>query len=150
MGKGELLQIISLVCLCVSAVFAVAGAVSGFWGSRYSDRSYWQTIKLLTSNVEAARRRQEPQWTPYVKVDARTSIPPNAVQARIQFRLWSDDNTIPLMVRVASTADGKIVNEVGGPSGVVEQAMIEPQTFYVSVSDPRVRYDVGVLGYSFE
>lgn len=149
-GRGETLQVLSFVLLCASALLALAGAVFGFWGSRLADRGYWETIKLLTTHVEDARRRQAPQWTPFVKVDATTLIPPNASFARIQFKLWSDDNTIPLMVRVASTADGKIVNEVAGPSGVVEQMMVERQTFYVSFSHPRIRYEVGVLGYKID
>jgi hypothetical protein len=85
-----------------------------------------------------------------VKVDATALVPPNASFARLQFRLWSNDNTAPLMRRVASTADGHVVSEVTGPSGVVEQMMIERQTFYVSFSDPRIRYEVSVLGYNID
>ncbi len=150
MGRGEMFQVVSLVLLCASALFALGGTVFGFWGSRLSDRGYWDTIKLLTTRVEDVRKRRAPHWTPYVRVDATTLVPPNASFAKLQFKLWSDDNTIPLMIRVASTADGKVVNEVAGPSGVVEQVMIEKQAFYVSFSDPKIRYEVGVLGYKID
>ena len=150
MGRGETLQLVSFVLLCTSVLLALASAIFGFWGGRLADRGYWDTIKLLTTHVAAARKRQEPRWTPLVKVDATTLVPPNASFAKLQFKLWSDDNTIPLMIRVASTADGKIMNEVAGPSGVVEQMMIEKQTFYVSFSHPSIRYEVAVLGYKID
>ena len=150
MGRGETLQLISFVLLCTSAVLALGGAIFGFWGSRISDRGYWETVRLLTTDVQAARRRQEPKWTPFVRVDATALIPPNASFARIQFKLWSDDNTVPLMIRVASEPDGKLMNEVAGPSGVVEQMITEKQAFYVSFSHPKIRYEVAVLGYKFD
>ena len=150
MGRGETLQLVSFILLCASALFGLAGTILGFWGGHLADHGYWDTIKHLTTHVTAARKRQEPRWTPLVKVDATTLVPPNALSATLQFKLWSDDNTIPLMVRVASTADGKVVNEVAGPSAVVEQLIIERQTFYVSFSDPRIRYEVGVLGYKID
>jgi hypothetical protein len=150
MGRGDLFQLLSFGLACISGLLALASAIFGFWGNRLSDRGYWDTIKLLTGHVEAARRRQEPQWTPFVKVDATALVPPNASSAKLQFKLWSDDNTIPLIIRVASMSDGKVMNEVAGPSGVIDQAMIEKQTFYVSFSHPRLRYEVGVLGYKVE
>ena len=150
MGRGEPLQLISFVLLCTSAILALGGAVFGFWGSRISDRGYWETVRLLTKDVRAARERQEPKWTPFIRVDATSSIPPNASFARIQFKLWSNDNTVPLMIRVASEPDGRFMNEVAGPSGVVDLMMTEKQAFYVSFSHPKIRYDVGVLGYRFD
>jgi hypothetical protein len=77
-------------------------------------------------------------------------VPPNASFARIQLHLWSDDNTIPLMARVSSTADGTMISEVAGPAAVVEQMMVEPQTFYVSFSHPKVQYRVAVSGYRWD
>ncbi len=38
--------------------------------------------------------------------DASTQLPPAATFARIQLRLWSEDSTIPLMARAASTLWG--------------------------------------------
>lgn len=170
MGRGENLQIVSFVLLCGGAlfvlagtifssfvllcgggIFVLAGTIFGFWGSRISGKGYWETVRNLTTNVEAARKRQEPAWTPFIRVDASTSIPPIALSARIQFRLWSDDITIPLMIRIASSQDGKFMKEVAGPSGVVEHRLITgEQTFYVSVSHPKIRYDVYVLGYELD
>ncbi|MGA2223467.1 MAG: hypothetical protein ABSH41_03375 [Syntrophobacteraceae bacterium] len=96
-------------------------------------------IDDLETRIKAARQRQEPIWTPFIRVDASTSIPPNARSAKIQFKLWSDDNTIPLMIRIASDSDGKFMSEVTGPSGVVTQMIAETQAFYVSFSHPTVR-----------
>lgn len=95
------------------------------------------------------QRRQQPTWTQFIKVNASKSIPPNASFARIQYKLWSDDPNAPLLIRIASEQDGKFMQELSGPSGIVEQMITERQTFYVSFSHPRMRYEVGVLGYQF-
>lgn len=150
MGRGETLQIISFVLLCIGTALGLVSGILGFWGNRISDRGYWETVRDLTTRVEAAGKRQRPEWTPFVRVDATAMIPPNASFARIQFKLWSDDNTLPLMIRVASQQDGGMTSEVAGPSGVVEQMIVEPQAFYVSVSHPKIRYQVGVSGYRWD
>lgn len=54
---------------------------------------------------------------------------------------------MPLLIRIASQQDGAVSQELSGPSGVVEQMITEKQTFYVSFSHPKVRYEIGVLGY---
>jgi hypothetical protein len=64
MGRGETLQLASFVLLCASALLALLGAIFGFWGSRVSDRSYWDTIKTLTTHVEAAGRGRHPGGHP--------------------------------------------------------------------------------------
>ncbi len=150
MGRGETFQILSFGLLVLGGLFVLAGTIFGFWGSRISDKSYLETLGILKSHVEAARKRQEPAWTPFKRVDATTSIPPIALSAKIQFKLWSDDNTIPLMIRIASEHDGKFMNEVAGPSGVVTQLITEKQTFYVSVSHPNIKWEVIVLGYKLD
>jgi hypothetical protein len=86
------------------------------------------SAQLITTRVEAVRKRQEPMWTTFIKTDASQSIPPIAHFAKIQFKLWSDDNTIPLMIRIASKPDGGMMSEVAGPSGVVELMLVEKQT----------------------
>ena len=53
------------------------------------------------------------------------------------------------MIRIASEQKGTMVQELSGPSGVAEQRIIEPQTFYVSLSHPRIQYEIGVLGFTF-
>ena len=94
--------------------------------------------------------RQRTTWTQFIRVNATESIPPNASFARIQYKLSSDDANVPLMIGVASEQDGKFAQELSGPSGVVEQMITEKQAFYVSFSHPRVRYEIGVLGYKFD
>ena len=127
----------------------MAGRILGFWGSRISGRGNLETIGLLKTNVEAARKRQEPVWTPLERVEAVEGICPLAAFAIIQFRLWSDDNTIPLMIRIASGPNGEIMNEVAGPSGVVKQMLTEHQTFYISLSHPKIKYQISVSGYEY-
>jgi hypothetical protein len=174
MGRGETFQIISFCLIFIGGLCALAarvlgfwnswllvigvigvigglcglaGSIFGLWGSRISGRGNLETIGLLKTNVEAARKRQEPVWTPFKRVKAVAGISPLAEFAIIQFRLWSDDNTIPLMIRIASNQDGEIMNEVAGPSGVVKQVITENQTFYISLSHPKIEYKVSVLGY---
>jgi hypothetical protein len=77
-------------------------------------------------------------------------MPPMAGLARIQYKLWSNDHKVPLMIRIASEQDGTMVQELSGPSGVVEQRITEPQTFYVSLSHARIQYEIGVLGFTFK
>jgi hypothetical protein len=143
MDIGQKLQI-------ASGVLAILSVIAGFAGSQLTERGYVETFRTLASDVISAKTRQGPQWTPYVAVDASAQVPPIATFARIQVQLWSDDNTIPLMARIASTALGEVVSEVSGPSAVVEQMLVEPQRFYVSISHPKVHYSVGVLGYRWD
>ena len=148
MGRGGGFQLLSFGLLCASAVLALGGAIFGFWGSRISDRGYWETVRLLTTDVQAARRRQEPKWTPFVQVKSN-GFPalPEPMTALLQFQLHSDDNTVPLIVRVAADKDGHYSNTVAGPAGVVEQLITEPQTYYVSVSHPSIKWSAHVLGW---
>lgn len=96
-----------------------------------------------------AQPGKQPSWTQFVRVNASESIPPNAAFAKIQYKLWSDDPNVPLLIRIASEQDGKLMQELSGPSGVAEQMITEQQTFYVSFSHPGLRYEIGVLGYQF-
>jgi len=96
------------------------------------------------------RPHHKVQWTPFAKVDASTLIPPNAPFASIQYRLWSDEEGVPLLIRIAAQQDGALTQELSGPSGVAEQMITENQTFYVSFSHPRVQFEIGVLGYKWE
>ncbi len=93
--------------------------------------------------------RLRPAWTPFLKADASQSMPPMAGIAKIQYKLWSDDQSVPLMIRIASEQKGTMMQELSGPSGVAEQRITEPQTFYVSLSHPRIQYEIGVLGFTF-
>jgi hypothetical protein len=87
------------------------------------------------------------QWTELLRVDARSSIPPNARSASIQFRLWSNVQGVPLMLRIASNAEGTLSQELSGPSGVANLMITEAQAFYVSFSNPMVQYEISVIGY---
>lgn len=91
--------------------------------------------------------RQRPQWTSLARVDASQSIPPTAIGAKVQYRLWTEDATIPLMIRIAANAEGHFGGEHSGPSGVVEQMITEPQAFYISFSHPHVQFEVQAIGW---
>jgi hypothetical protein len=136
--------------LSVIGIFCVlAGTTFGFWGTHISDKGYLETIRLLKTHVETARKRQEPVWTPFKRIEAIEGISPMAIYAIIQFRLWSDDNTIPLMIRIASVQNGKLMSEVAGPSGIVNQMLTEPCTFYISLSHPTIKYQISISGYKY-
>lgn len=92
-------------------------------------------------------RRVQPIWTPWLRVVSQGMPPVLTAKAQIQFRLWSDDPAVPLMLRVASTPEGGYMQEVSGPSGVVEVLILEPQTYYFCVSHPNVRHEVSVTGF---
>jgi len=66
---------------------------------------------------------------PFRRIESKNipTIPP-PFRARLQIYLDSDNKAVPLMVRVASTADGHYASSVGGPAAVVEQMIVEPQT----------------------
>lgn len=148
MGLGEKLQVGSFVIGLVGSILVLVSAVLGFWGTRISDKGYLETIGIIKSEIKEARVRKEPQWTPFVKV--RSQGFPNLgkpMTVKLQFHLHSDDNTIPLMVRVASDKEGHHPNTVAGPAGVVEQLIIEPETYYVSVSHPSISWKAEVLGW---
>jgi hypothetical protein len=77
------------------------------------------------------------------------SIPTIPPPFRVQLQVYLDcpDVTVPLMIRVGSTADGGYSNTISGPAGVVEQLIIEPQTYYISVSHPSISHRVEILGW---
>jgi hypothetical protein len=100
-----------------------------------------QSEPAIKSNV-----RKTPEWTPYRKLDFSDSVPPDALSTEIQYRLHSEDASIPLMIRFASNETGHHMAELSGPSGIFEQR-INPQSIFVSVSHPTVTYDVATRGY---
>ena len=100
--------------------------------------------------ISVQRRRVAPIWTAYVELDLQASIPPIVNNARIQFRLWSEDPDIPLMIRVAHDANGRFQQESSGPSGIIETMVGDSRRVYVSFSHPELRYEIGVSGFKYE
>jgi len=94
-------------------------------------------------------KRQRPIWTEFTKVDAQAGFPTIAVTAKIQFKLWSEYDNVPLIIRIASDAEGKFSQEASGPSGVIDLLITETQTFYVSLSNPNLQFEIGVTGWSY-
>jgi len=87
------------------------------------------------------------QWTPYFHVDTSPFAPQTAIRIKIQYRLWSDEAAIPLMIRVASKPDGSgLIQELSGPSGVIDQ-MLDSPNLYFSFSHPLVNYQLQAMGY---
>jgi hypothetical protein len=93
-----------------------------------------------------APKRTPPNWTPYRKLDMSAFVPPNAVSSEIQYRLWSNDMSIPLMIRFATDDAGSCMRELSGLSGTFEER-INPQIIYISLAHPSIEYDVSVRGY---
>ena len=70
------------------------------------------------------------------------------MRVQSQVHLNGDDNTIPLIIGlVAADKEGQYSNTAAGPDAVVEQPIIEPQTYYVSVSHPSLRWTAEVLAW---
>lgn len=148
MALGEKLQFGSVILAVTAALLGALSAVLGYFGSQYSDKSYLEAFRALKSEIAAARTRKLPEWTPFVQVQSN-GFPAldKPMTVRLQFDLSSNDNTLPLMVRVAADKEGHYSNTITGPAGVVEQLIIEPQTYYVSVSHPSIKWKAEVLGY---
>jgi hypothetical protein len=142
------IAILVLAGVIIAGLSTLTDSVDKIWS--FLEKRIFHSANLPSerSQAQTITKRQPPLWTAFTKVDASKSIPPNASIAKIQFRLWSEDNSIPLIIRVASEKDGKIMNEVAGPSGVVEQLITEKQTFYISFSHPGIRYEIGILGFT--
>jgi hypothetical protein len=161
MGLREKLRYSRFVLVIIGAALVAALVVSII-----TDRGYWGTIKSLKSDVKSTTVIRKPIlspfkpgiksatvirkgiWTPFKKVQAN-SIPPldTIWGVRLHFNLQSDDTRIPLMIRTAAGANGKLATKVVGSSGVINQPISEKQTFYVSVSHPSIKYRIKVLGY---
>lgn len=149
-------------------VLAIIGTalVVAFVAIILTDKGYRQAIKSIKSDVKSATVIKKPTlspfkpdiksatvirkgiWTPFKKVQAN-SIPPldKIWGIRLHFNLESDDTKIPLMIRTAASANGKLSTKVVGSSGIINQPINEKQTFYVSVSHPSIKYRIKVLGY---
>ena len=93
-------------------------------------------------------RRIRPEWTPWMKILSNGMPPEVTKRAHIQFRLWCDDPAAPLMIRFAATAGGGYLQELSGPSGIANQLILESQTYYISVSHPKVQFETSVTGFA--
>ncbi|MEM5405856.1 MULTISPECIES: DUF4062 domain-containing protein [Paraburkholderia] len=101
----------------------------------------------LESVAQSNLSQHRVEWTQLIKVDASSGIPPSARIASIQYRLWSDIQGIPLLIRISSNAEGTMSQELSGPSGVAKVMVVDQQTFYVSFSHPMVQHEISVIGY---
>jgi hypothetical protein len=143
MGFGEKLQYSRFVLAIIGTGLAVALVVSIL-----TDKGYWKTVESPKSDVKSATVIQKRIWTPFKKVQANSIPPLDTIYAiQLHFKLESDDTTIPLMIRTAARANGKLASKVVGSSGIINQLITEKQTFYVSVSHPSIKYRIKVLGY---
>ena len=102
--------------------------------------------RVLPSNAQ----HHQVMWTSYFHVDTSPFAPPTATSVSIQYRLWSDEVGVPLLIRIASNADGSgIAQELSGPSGVINQMLMTPN-LYFSLSHPSIKYELRALGWKDE
>lgn len=88
------------------------------------------------------------QWTAYQKIDISGFIPPTANHANIQYRIWSEEDSIPLLIRIASEDGGGVMQEHSGPSGVVNLMLTNHHFIYISVSHPAAYFQLSMLGWT--
>lgn len=99
---------------------------------------------------ESVGQRIRPQWTPQVALDVRKVAPLNAKSVTFQYKLWSDDSRIELMIRFITGPDGMIQKEYSGAAGMVEMPLFDDSaTVSISVSHPAVKYSISGVGYEF-
>lgn len=102
----------------------------------------------LKAKIERATSRKQVEWTPFVLVNAADQIPPVApLVVRIEVHLHSDDIRVPLMARVAADFSGEFSETVSGQAGVAQVIISVPQTYYVSVSHPSIRWRSRAVGW---
>ena len=102
--------------------------------------------RVLPSNAQ----HHQVMWTSYFHEDTSPFAPPTATSVSIQYRLWSDEVGVPLLIRIASNADGSgIAQELSGPSGVINQMLMTPN-LYFSLSHPSIKYELRALGWKDE
>jgi hypothetical protein len=148
MGFGEKLQYSSFVWGIIGTALVVLSIVVALVASTLTDKGYWETIKSPKSDVKSATVIKKRIWTPFKKVQANSIPPLDTIRAiKLQFNLECDDTTIPLMIRTAAGANGKLASTVAASSGVINQLITEKQTFYFSVSHPSIKARIKVLGY---
>ncbi len=136
MDFGQTLQILA-------AIFTIAGVLLGVAGSIVSDKGYRETFQQVVAQIKDSRKRGRPSWTPYVKVQTK-NLPPFEGQYYVELdcKMWSEDNNVPLMLRIAPEANYGFSNTITGPSVICKQLLSEKQIFYVSASSPDLEYEI--------
>lgn len=104
------------------------------------------STRLNARPGEAVGNRIPPQWTKPIGVSLDDFIPSAAPSATLQYKLWSDDSRIELMIRV-SQAGGVAPREYSGAAGVIEWQFSGDRNIYISFSHPRIMFEIGALGY---
>lgn len=95
---------------------------------------------------EAVGNRLPPQWTKPIGVSLSDLIPTSAPSAILQYKLWSDDARIELMIRVTQ-AGGIAPREYSGAAGVIEWHFSQDRNIYISFSHPRIMFEIAALGW---
>jgi len=86
-------------------------------------------------------------WTQYQPIQIQGFVPPTASHIKLQYRLSSDDRSIPLLIRLASENGYGVVQEFSGPSGVCDLMLTNYNAIYVSLSHTCVHLELTVLGW---
>ncbi len=108
----------------------------------------------LSAIFETQNSKQDPyslkkiSWTTYQKIDISGFVPPSASHINIQYRMWSEKNSIPLLIRFSSEDGGGVMQEHSGPSGVIDLMLTNQNFIYISTSHPEANFQLSVLGWT--
>ncbi len=113
-----------------------------------------QTAERLSTIFEMQNSRpthynlSKTNWTAYQKVDISGFIPPTASHIQIQYRMWSENDSVPLLIRLATEEGGGVMQEHSGPSGVIELMLTNMHFIYISVSHSDANFQLSILGWT--
>lgn len=94
------------------------------------------------------RQHHAAQWTPRQKIDVSSYFPPTASFIKLQYRLWSELHSTPLLIRISSYPEDAAMLEYSGPSGLIEIMLTDGPEIYVSFSHPTVNYQLTAIGWT--
>lgn len=113
-----------------------------------------ECLESLTAIFQAKYPQNDPyylskiNWTPYHRVEINDFVPPTANSIKIQYRLWSTQSFVPLLIRIASEKGEGIMEEHAGPSGVIDIMLTNHNCIYISIAHPEANFQLSILGWS--
>jgi hypothetical protein len=105
-------------------------------------------MRLSSRPGEVVGQRQPPAWTDIVAVDTSNFAPPIASHIQIQYKLWSDDDRVPLSIAIGTSDYRPALLEYSGLSGVADIMLTNGLMLYVSVAHPHIKWQLDCIGYT--